>query len=61
MGPPTVPPKMCFESLPLSVSAGRKYGRFFKAESVMYSNSEPLIVFVPLLTCTFTAAPPAIP
>ena len=61
MGPPIVPPKMFLVSLPLSVPAGRKYGRFFSAESVRYSNSEPLMVFVPLFTCTLTAAPPAIP
>ena len=61
MGPPIVPPKMFLVSWPLSAPAGRKYGRFFSPEAVRYSNSEPLIVFVPLFTCTLTAAPPAIP
>ncbi len=61
IGPPMVPPNTFTLDVPMSRSAGRKYGRARIRASVAYSNADPLKLLVPVFTCTFTAAAPAIP
>ena len=62
IGPPIVPPKMFLLSWPLSAPDGQEVRPVLqRRRHVRYSNSDPLTVFVPLFTCTLTAAPPAMP